>query len=99
MRRLMDNRTVQMRLMNDADFALFDSIQKAAYRALFLETEAVFRRRVQLFPEGNWICEDRGRPVGYLVCHPWRLNEVVVQNAVDIQLPRNPDCFYIHSAT
>lgn len=95
----MDNNIFKPRYMNNRDFPSFDGIQNAAYEPLFIESEAIFYRRLELFPEGAWITEDGTLPVGYLICHPWLLNDLVSQHGFNIELPTNCDCFYIHSLT
>ncbi len=90
---------LQLRPMTKHDFLLFDAIQRDAYLPLFLENKAAFLRKVELFPDGNWIVEDGPRPVAYLVCHPWVLNDLVPLNDTSLRLPPSPNCLYIHSAT
>lgn len=90
---------LQMRPMTHNDAAAFDIIQHVAYEVRFQETLPIFARRVEIFPEGNFLVEYSGRPVAYLVCLPWKLHEVVLQDDLLLTVPDDPDCFYIHSAT
>lgn len=62
----------------------------------FFEESFVFAERQALAPQGCWICEGQGRPMGYVLAHPWTLAGPPALNSRLGGIPETPDTFYIH---
>lgn len=61
------------------------------------EDRACFANRLGLYPGGCWVLADEdGAVAGYLVSHPWRLDEAPALNAPLPRLPEAPDVYYLH---
>jgi hypothetical protein len=60
------------------------------------ERRAVLAEKVALFPAGCFVLNDRARIVGYALAHPWQVGAVPPLDTLLGDLPRNPDCLYVH---
>lgn len=86
--------TPSWRPMAPADLPAMLAIADIVHPA-YPEDAAVFEERLALYPDGCLVLEMSGRPVGYIVSHPWagappKLNSMLGA------LPVNPATYYIH---
>ena len=56
--------------MREADIPFALAIQSESYPPTHIESEAVFRLRLESAPHTAWIAEDRGNIMAYLVAYP-----------------------------
>jgi len=85
-----------MRRMRRSDLRCVMEVQAVAYDARYHEDEVVFAEKLDLFPYGCWIGEMDSGVVGYLFSHPWQIGAPPELNAQLGELPKQPDCYYIH---
>jgi|SRR5208282_124542 GNAT superfamily N-acetyltransferase len=90
---------IKIRLMTKRDEPHWMAIQTDAYGRRFLETPEVFFNRLTVFPKGCWVAEHDYIVLAYLISHPWQIHSVPKLNDPDLQIPPNPNCYYIHSLT
>jgi ribosomal protein S18 acetylase RimI-like enzyme len=88
-----------LRPLIQADFSLYDEIQRHAYRDEFLESAGALERKIEAFARGCWIVEIGRHPAAYLIAHPWISRSIVSLDAEPFVIPSAPNCFYIHSLT
>jgi ribosomal protein S18 acetylase RimI-like enzyme len=81
--------------MEAADVAAVAAIAGRVHLA-YPEDEEVFAERQRLYPEGCRLLEVEGRPVGYILTHPWRYLEPPSLNVRLGMLPADPTTYYIH---
>lgn len=62
----------------------------------FFEAPEVFAERQRLYPAGTHLLEIGGRPAGYMLSHPFRLNSLPALNALLGVLPDGADTYYLH---
>lgn len=60
------------------------------------ERQEVFDEKRRLFGDGCLVLSHDDSAVGYGVFHPWKLDNVPELDTLIGQLPRQPDCIYIH---
>ena len=60
------------------------------------EDPAVFVERLALYPDGCLMLIRDGRPVGYIVSHPWTYAQPPALNSLLGALPAPPTTYYIH---
>ncbi len=83
------------RAMRVEDLHAVSAIAERVHPA-FPEDAAVFAERLALCPEGCFVAQVEGRPVGYLVSHPWRSGAPPALNARLGALPDAAACWYLH---
>ncbi|WP_448661118.1 GNAT family N-acetyltransferase [Sphingomonas sp. CJ20] len=62
----------------------------------FPEDAAVFAERLRLYPAGVWMLEGPAGPLGYLIAHPWRGDDVPALDTLLGALPAGADLLYLH---
>jgi GNAT superfamily N-acetyltransferase len=68
-----------------------------AVHPLYPEDAAVFADRLELFPAGCLVLQEKpGGIAGYAVSHPWQFGDIPALNTRLGRLPEAPDTFYIH---
>lgn len=94
---------VRFRLFRTSDFGQTDGFCKyeggegLVYPPELWESNESFRRRMEQFPEGCMACvNDKDEVIGYMFCHPWKKDSVVPLNCMDLEIPKDADCFYAH---
>jgi ribosomal protein S18 acetylase RimI-like enzyme len=60
------------------------------------EDPAVFAERLRLCPTGCLVLEGGGRPIGYILSHPWHFAQPPALNSLLGALPDRPGTYYIH---
>jgi GNAT superfamily N-acetyltransferase len=88
-------RDVEWRGMTWFDLASVSSVAKQVHPGFF-ETDAVLAEKRALYPNGAYLLELSGRPVGYVLSHPWRKNTVPQLNQMLGAIPDTADTFYLH---
>jgi GNAT superfamily N-acetyltransferase len=83
------------RAMSAMDLRAVESIA-AIVHPEFFEAPAVLDERRALYPNGAHVLELNERPVGYVLSHPWRSNDIPALNAGLGALPDDADTFYLH---
>jgi predicted N-acetyltransferase YhbS len=91
--------TVTIRPALPADVKAYVSIETDAYFPEFAESGKTFLSKLNAFPAGCKIAELEGKPVGYLLSHPWTLNDPPALDCEPFLIPKSPDSFFIHSLT
>ncbi len=56
----------------------------------------VLVEKFRLFPQGCSVLSKGGAILGYAISHPWRLYAIPPYDRLLQQLPRSPDCMFIH---
>ena len=87
--------TLNLRAMTLNDLPQCDQLAAPIYYPDLWEPIEAFAQRIRLYPQGCWIAEIDEKLAGYLYSHPWKQNQIVPLADI-IQLPQNPDCYYIH---
>lgn len=78
-----------------------EEIQKASdladtiYPIELYESNDVFFRRYELYPQGIFGAFNEGELIGYIFSHPWTSSCIVPLNSL-IVLPQKTDSYYIH---
>lgn len=62
----------------------------------FPEDDAVLGEKQRLFPRGCLLLEQEGRPVGYLIAHPWTRFSPPALNRTLGTVPTAADTLYVH---
>lgn len=86
--------TLGWRPLRAADLPAIAAIERACHAPLPPEGEAVFARRLDLFPEGC-LCVG-APPLGYAIAHPARLDAPPALGAHLARLPDDADCLWLH---
>lgn len=60
------------------------------------EEPAVFEERLRLYPAGCLVLERAGKPIGYILSHPWHYARPPALNSLLGALPDRPGTYYIH---
>ena len=60
------------------------------------ERQEVFDDKFRLFAEGCLVLPDGERIVGYGVFHPWKIDDAPTLDTLMEELPREPQCIFIH---
>jgi ribosomal protein S18 acetylase RimI-like enzyme len=81
--------------MREADIPFALAIQSESYPPTHIESEAVFRLRLESAPHTAWVAEDRGNIMAYLVAYPSLYGKISPLGAV-FSIPTQPDCLYLH---
>jgi ribosomal protein S18 acetylase RimI-like enzyme len=81
--------------MVEADLPAVSAVAAAVHPG-YPEEDAVFEERFRLFPEGCFMLEAGGRPVGYAIGHPWLRGQPPALNTLLRGLPGVPSTFYLH---
>ncbi len=64
--------------------------------SLLPERPEVFEEKFRLFERGCLVLMQRERVVGYGIFHPWKLDDAPRLDALLNELPREPQCIFIH---
>lgn len=83
------------RPMRAADMAAVKQISDAVHRGLPERIEILDEKRA-LFPQGAFVLERDGAPVGYALAHPWKRGALPALDAPLGVLPTDADCLYLH---
>jgi hypothetical protein len=62
------------------------------------ERPDVFAEKFRLFPHGCFIFRSDEAILGYALSHPWMLRAIPPLDAFLNELPKAPDCLYLHDA-
>jgi hypothetical protein len=62
------------------------------------ERPDVLAEKFRLFPQGCFIFESDRAILGYAISHPWKLRAIPPLDAFLNQLPKAPECLYLHDA-
>lgn len=81
--------------MREADLPLAEDIAEQVHPD-HPEDPAVFAERLVLYPNGCRVLEMDLCPVGYMIAHPWRLENPPKLNTLLRRLPVGSDTFFIH---
>ncbi|GLS03277.1 hypothetical protein GCM10007860_04200 [Chitiniphilus shinanonensis] len=87
---------MQLRLLQESDLDAVMAIQAQCYPEAWLESRAVFARKLTVSPESNWVAEDREGVVGYLFTHPWRGARLPELDTALQALPHDADQHFLH---
>lgn len=60
------------------------------------ERPEVFAEKLKLFPSGCFILGRGGNLTGYAISHPWMLYDAPPLDNFLNDLPKSPDCLYLH---
>ena len=60
------------------------------------ERPDVIAEKLHLFPPGCVVLCEASRIVGYVLSHPWRLNDIPPLDTLLHSLPTDPDCLFVH---
>ena len=92
-----------VRTFQESDFGLCDGFCKyeggegLIYPPELWESNDSFRRRLEQFPEGCMaVVNPSSELVAYSFSHPWNKNSIVPLNCVDLVIPEDADCYYLH---
>jgi GNAT superfamily N-acetyltransferase len=83
------------RAMRIGDVAAVSAISDAVH-GRYTERPEVYAERLRLYPAGCHLLERDGKPVGYLVSHPWRGDRPPPLDAMMGALPVDADHYYLH---
>lgn len=84
--------------MSEEAVGRLSPIMEKAYPHLPDETTSFYQKRA-LYPEGCFILVPEAEPehiLGYVIAHPWRLNDIPPLNSVIEVLPGGCDVMYLH---
>ncbi len=81
--------------ISDADWPAIDQIQIESFSVTAIESVPVLRSIVDRSPSTCFLART-DRPVGYVLAHPWRSNELPPLKAELGPLPENPEALFIH---
>ena len=84
-----------IRQLKLSDLPEIEELARPIYYPLLWEPIDAFSKRIELYPQGGWVAIQDGKIIGYLYSHPWKLDSFVPLGDI-IELPDNPDCYYIH---
>lgn len=68
----------------------------AAVHPNFPESAEVLAEKLRLYHNGAYLLEVNERPAGYVLSHPWRLDDLPALDRLLGALPADPDTYYIH---
>ena len=83
------------RSMTEADLDAVDAIARIGFPDHF-EGRPMFANRLALAPDGCFVLEVEGRPLGYLIAYPWKTESAPPLNTVIEGLPAEPALIYLH---
>ncbi|TJZ67759.1 GNAT family N-acetyltransferase [Chitiniphilus eburneus] len=87
---------MQLRLLQESDLDTVLAIQAQCYPHAWLESRAVFARKLALSPRSNWVAEDADGVLGYLFTHPWHGAHLPQLDTRLPALPSNADQHFLH---
>jgi ribosomal protein S18 acetylase RimI-like enzyme len=85
----------QWRPMNEADLPALVAAADIVHPN-YPEDQAVFAERLRLYPAGCLVLERDGKPIGYILSHPWHYARPPALNSLLGALPETPGTYYIH---
>jgi ribosomal protein S18 acetylase RimI-like enzyme len=85
----------QWRAMNEADLAALMAVADIVHPN-YPEDPAVFAERLHLYPAGCLVLERGGKPIGYILSHPWHFGQPPALNSLLSTLPEAAGTYYIH---
>jgi predicted N-acetyltransferase YhbS len=88
--------TAVIREMRQADLPAVLGIQAACYTQVAPESKESLAAKLCASPSTCFIAALEGEAVGYLISIPWEFSAPPALNAESCQLPRTPDCLYLH---
>ncbi len=62
----------------------------------FFEADEVLAEKLALYSHGAYLLELSGRPVGYVLSHPWRKGDIPPLNMLLGALPPDADTYSLH---
>jgi GNAT superfamily N-acetyltransferase len=86
---------LKWRLATENDFSAINAIALQIHPQL-PERPDVMAEKQRLFPEGCLVLASGLIISGYVLSHPWKCNKIPALNELLWQLPKNPDCLYLH---
>ena len=87
---------MRWRRMADTDLAGVTTLGNAIHLD-YPEDPAVFAACYRAYPAGcHVLAGEDGEVAGYLVSHPAILGSPPLLNSPMVELPRHPDCYYLH---
>lgn len=86
---------MQIRRLEPNDLPEVERVAYPIYYPFLWEPMDAFVKKVELYPEGCFVAIHDDKIIGYLYSHPWKFDSFVPLAAV-IELPPDPDCYYIH---
>lgn len=87
---------IKIQQMNENDLDKVMIIQSLAYIPQYCENMEVYRDKLDKFPFGCWIAEIDGEIIGYLISHPYLIDNPPKLDSTIDDIPKNPDCYFIH---
>jgi GNAT superfamily N-acetyltransferase len=81
--------------MAAGDLAAVSAISDAVH-GRFTEPVAVYAERLALYPAGCRVLEQNDAVIGYLITHPWVLQDPPKLGAMLGATPANADAYYVH---
>lgn len=85
-----------IRAIREGDWVSVDRIQREAFTAEALEDIETIKSLGQLSPETCLIAEREEEPVGYLIAHPWKADDLPPLNTCLREIPENAATFFLH---
>lgn len=90
---------LKWRPMTESDLDYVEDIGKIVHPNV-PESIDVYYNRLKLCPDGSFILENNGKPLGYAVVHPWRMHTAPEINQIVDELPdvsKDSDaCLFFH---
>lgn len=83
------------RAMSALDLPAVEAIAAAVHRD-FYESPDVLAEKRALYPNGAHLLEIGERPVGYVLSHPWKADDIPALNRLLGGLPPDADTYYLH---
>jgi ribosomal protein S18 acetylase RimI-like enzyme len=86
-----------IRNFGEEDLERILEIQKSAYGHVLSESPDMFRRRLEVYPDGCICLEQNGNVVAYRLFNPYCEKDVPVKlNDTGLVIPDDPDILYVH---
>ncbi len=86
---------VAWRALTGYDLPAVEQIAAAVHPA-FPESGEVLAEKLRLYHNGAYLLEVNERPAGYVLSHPWRLDDLPALDRLLGALPADPDTYYLH---
>ncbi len=86
---------VAWRALTGYDLPAVEQIAATVHPA-FPESAEVLAEKQRLYHNGAYLLEVNERPAGYVLSHPWRLDDLPPLDRLLGALPPEPDTYYIH---
>ncbi len=87
---------VTIRKAETADLERVLEIQLQGYDLNYRESRETFEQMIQVYPSGCIVAQDNKNIIGYLFSHPFYQGILQELNSLEIEVPKDPDCFYFH---